>query len=477
MNRSDALALAESSPPIAAAGKARPIASSLSARLLILTIAFVMMAEIIIFMPSVARYRLDYLSDKLATAHLVLTALDVAAEKTGQIDPLLRDNLLSQGRILGMTVQRPGLPKRTFGPAIPARIPYVYDLRRDMFWDLVVDSLRTMLRRDTYAVIVTGISPSNPAVLVEAVFDERPLRNELWAYARRIFFVSLFISVTTASLVYASIQWLAVRPLRRLATSMTGFQIAPEDPRSVIHASARKDEVGVAEQALAAMQHELRAALLQKERLAGVGTAVTKISHDLKNILTTAMLESERLEASPDPEVKRLTAGMVRAVDRAVQLAASTLRFAKEGQPQVAKQPLRVAALLDDLKRSIQPAMRACAIKIDAGTDAAFSGDIDLLHRTFENIVRNADEAGATTVEMSAGEEGGFQVIRVADNGPGLAQRARDNLFVPFAGSTRKDGFGLGLPIARELMRAQGGDVTLQSTSPHGTCFVVRLPL
>jgi signal transduction histidine kinase len=465
----------------AAPAESRSITSSLSARLLLLTIAFVMVAEIVFFMPSVARYRANFLNDKLATAHLVLTALDVAAEKTGQIDPLLRDNLLSQGRILGMSVQRPGLKTRTFGPAIPARIPHAYDLRHDMFWDLVVDALKTMVRRDTYAVIVTGFSPSNPAVLVDAVFDERPLRREMWAYAGRIFFLSLFISVISASLVYGAIQWLAVRPLRRLTISMIGFRTAPEDPRSIIQPSARTDEVGIAERTLAAMQQELRTALMQKERLAGVGTAVTKISHDLKNLLATAMLESERLEALPDPEVKRLTAGMVRALDRAVQLSTTTLRFAKEGLPQVRKQTLQVSVLLDDLRSSIQPILKNSIITVDVRTDTTFEGDLDLFHRAFENLLRNADEAGASAINLAAMEDGGYHTIHVSDNGPGLAPKARDNLFVPFAGSTRAGGFGLGLPIARELMRAQGGDIMLLSTSAHGqgqgTCFVVRLPL
>jgi len=449
---------------------------SLSGRLLLLTLIFVLLAEVVIFVPTMARFRWVYFNDKLATAHLVLTALDVAADETGRIDPLLRDNLLSQGRILGMSAQRPGLHKLTFGPAIPSRIRYAYDLRRDTYWDLVVDVVKTMRRR-SYAVMVTGYSPSNPAVLVDVVFDERPLRRELRAYAARISLISLFISVMTAMLVYAAVQWLAVRPLRRLTLSMTGFQNAPEDPRSVIKPSARTDEVGIAERTLASMQQELRTALLQKERLAGVGTAVTKISHDLKNILATAMLESERLEALPDPEVKRLTAGMVRAVDRAVQLSASTLRFAKDGLPQVNKKTLQTAVLLEDIRVQVQPVLKSATIKIIDNLDAAFSGDFDLLHRAFENLLRNADEAGATTVELIVAEEGGYQTVRVTDNGPGLLQKARDNLFVPFAGSTRSGGFGLGLPIVRELLRAQGGDVTLFSTGPDGTCFVVRLPL
>lgn len=456
----------------------RPITSSLSARLLLLTIGFVMLAEVAIFVPSMAQFRLDYMNEKLATAHLIMTALDATPEQPiEEIDPLLRDNLLSQGRMLGMTVNRPNMPVRTLGPAMPSRIPYAYDLRHEMFWDRIVDAFATMLRHDTYAISVTGYSPSNPAVLVDVVFDERPLRSDMWAYAGGIFVISIFISVVTAALVYASIQWLAVRPLRRLTASMTGFQNAPEDPRTVIDPSARRDEVGVAERTLAAMQQQLRTALLQKERLAGVGTAVTKISHDLKNILATAVLESDRLEAMPDPEVKRLTAGMVRAVDRAVNLSTTTLRFAKDGLPEVRKQALHIAALLDDLRAAVQPAWPGCAIVVEAPAEVAVNADAELLRRAFDNLLRNAAEAGSTSITMTATEEGGYQVVRVADNGPGLLQKARDNLFVPFAGSTRAGGFGLGLPIARELLRVQGGDIMLLATSPQGTCFVVRLPL
>lgn len=455
-----------------------PLGSRLSARLLLLTIAFVMVAEVVMFPPVMARYRTSYLNTKLGNAHLIFTTLDGLARETGEIDPLLRDNLLSQGRILGMTVHRPDLPPRTYAPGIPSEVPLVFDLRRENLWDEMIEPIAVMFRRSSYAVLVTGISPSNPAVVVDVIFDERPLRSEMWDYTLRYFLaVSLFISTSTAALVYISLQWLAVRPLRKLTASMTGFQMAPEDPRSVIHPSARKDEVGVAERTLATMQHELREALLQKDRLAGVGTAVAKISHDLKNILATAMLESERLEALPDPEVKRLTAGMVRAVDRAVQLSTTTMRFAKEGLPLVRKQTLHLPTLLEEIRESVQRALRTSKIRVSSAPDLTFSGDPDLMHRTFENLLRNADEAGAGEVVIKAVEDGGYLTLHVIDNGPGLAPKARENLFVPFSGSTRAGGFGLGLPIARELMRVQGGDIMLLWTGPQGTCFVVRLPL
>jgi signal transduction histidine kinase len=454
--------------------EALPITRRLSARLLFLTIGFVLLAEIAVFTPNMSRFRVRYFNEKLAAAHLVVTALEASQQP---VSPLLRDNLLSQGRMLGLSVERPEMPQWTLGPAIPSRIPYVYDLREDGFWTLIFDAFATMLRNDTYAIGVIGLSPANPSVVVEVVIDERPLRDAMLEYAERLSISVFVISIIAAALVYASIQWLAVRPLRRLTAGMTRFQNAPEDPRNIIVPSPRHDEVGVAEQALADMQRELRSALLQKARLAGVGTAVTKISHDLKNILATAMLESDRLDAVADPEIRRLTAGMVRAVDRAVQLSASTLRFAKDGLPHVKKRPLHIAGFLEDVRASIQPAFSSCVVRVSAPEDFVFVGDPDLLLRAFENLIRNAAESGATAIDLIAGTDEGFYTVRVIDNGSGLTQKAQDNLFVPFAGSARSGGSGLGLPIARELLRAQDGDVLLQSTSAQGTCFVVRLPL
>ena len=462
------------------AGALRPrrLASRLSVRLLLLTIVFGVVTEIGGFAWAELRYRNFLFGRNTLAAHLIFTTLDVLSRETGRVDPLLRDNLMSQGRILGVTVHRPGVPARTFGPAIPAKIQYGYDLRTETVWDEIIEMSKIMLRPDTYAIVVTDQSPSNPSVVVDTIFDLRPIRKSMWDYALKYYLIlSLFISTATAALVYISLQWLAVRPLRRLTESMTGFQAAPEDPRSIIRPSGRDDEVGIAELTLAAMQQELRQALLQKERLAGVGTAVAKISHDLKNILATAMLESERLEALPDPEVKRLTAGMVRSVDRAVNLLASTMRFAKEGLPRVNKRPIQLPTMLAEIASSVQAALKKCSIHVGPVPEKVVNVDIDLMHRAFENLLRNAEEAGATRVELSVTQEGGYQTINVTDNGTGLVQNARDNLFVPFAGSARAGGFGLGLPIARELLRVQGGDITLLWTGERGTCFVVRLPL
>lgn len=449
-------------------------AASLSARLLILTIAFVMIGQVAVFAPMMSRLRVAYLNQKLEQAHLVLVALEVATE---EIDPLLRDTLLFQSGMLGMTLHRPGVAPRTLGPSIPSQLPYLYDLRTDGYWKLIYDAFAMMFRPGKVVIAVSGWSPRDPDVEVEVFLDEHPLRDGMWNYAQRLISIGFIVSIIAAAAVYASLQWLAVYPLRRLTEAMVSFQRAPEDPARIIQPSDRADEVGVAEKALSAMQSELRQALLEKERLAGVGTAVTKISHDLKNILATASLELDGLDATPDPNVKRMTASMMRAVDRAVQLSTTTLRFAKEGLPDVSKEGVRSLDFLADMRRELARVCDGCDLRSDGAEDFIFPADRELLTRAMDNLVRNAAEAGATAVNLDAVRENGMAVLRVTDNGPGLPQRTLENMFVPFAGSTKAGGAGLGLPIARELVRAQGGDIAVATTSPTGTCFVIRLPL
>jgi len=448
--------------------------SSLSSRLLLLTLAFVMVGQTAFFAPMMSRLRVEYLNQKLEQAHLVMIALETA---TTEIDPLLRDTLLFQSGMLGMMVYRPNTMPRTLGPGIPTLLPHVYDLRTESYGTKIYNAFAMMARTGKVVVAVSGWTPSDPAVAAEVFLDEQPLRTAMWDYARRVLIIGFFVSIVAATAVFVSLHWLAVRPLRRLSEAITYFQRAPEDPSRIIEPSRRADEVGVAEKALAAMQQELRQALLEKERLAGVGTAVTKISHDLRNILSTAALELDGLDSTPDPNVRRMTANMMKAVDRAVALSAKTLSFAKEGLPEVRKQPVEGLAFLNEVCAGLARVCEGCDLSATGPADFIFAADPELLTRALDNLVRNAAQAGATTVRLDVAREKDMAVVRVIDNGPGLPKRTLENMFVPFAGSARAGGAGLGLPIARELIRVQGGDLELASTSEAGASFLIRLPL
>ncbi len=461
--------------------KRRGVTFGLSWRLLVLTILFVMLAEIFILVPSLASFRVDYLSEKIDAAHLIMSALEAApgSQSSGQIDAKMRDRLLDQAGMLGLTILRPNMPPRTLGPRMPPQITKLYDLRSAMAFELVADTFNTMAMPEPSVIGVTGLSKADARVIIEVVLEEQPLRDALWDYFRNLLVLSIFISITTAALVYAALQWLAVKPLRMLTANMIAFQKDPQDPRRIVVPEARSDEVGTAELALADMQKQIRALLLEKERLAGVGFAVTKISHDLKNILTTAQLESDRLEntLNIDPEVKHITSGIVRAIDRAVRLSTSTIRFASEGLPAAHRQKLLLHVVLGDVRATLQPALPATAIVIDVPLAVMFSGDVDLLQRALENLIRNAAESSATKVMLTFERVGADDVLVVADDGKGIPKKAMDNLFVPFSGSAKAGGTGLGLPIAREALRVQGGDIVLRESTSAGTQFAVVLPL
>jgi signal transduction histidine kinase len=260
---------------------------------------------------------------------------------------------------------------------------------------------------------------------------------------------------------------------------MIAFQKDPQDPRRVITPEVRDDEVGTAEQALADMQQQLRALLLEKERLAGVGFAVIKISHDLKNILTTAQLESDRLENAPniDPDIKLITSGIVHAIDRAVKLSTNMIRFAREGLPEVRKQQLALLAILTDLRTALQPVLPGASIVVNVPAEVMFSGDPELLQRALENLIRTAAEGGATQITLTYERISADDALIVTDNGTALPKKAIDHLFVPFLGSVKSGGTGLGLPIAREALRVQGGDIVLRSTTAGVTIFAALLPV
>jgi signal transduction histidine kinase len=286
----------------------------------------------------------------------------------------------------------------------------------------------------------------------------------------------MFLSLITAALVYLSLQWLMVRPMQRITTNMIEFRDDPEDASRVVAASRRTDEIGVAERELAVLQKTVRAALGQRARLAALGTAVTKINHDLRNILATARLVTDGLTLSAAPEVRRVAPRLLDAIDRAVALCTGTLDFSREGAPPLAPSRFALAPLIEEVGPGLAVAADELVIARAIPPDLTIEADRDQLYRVFMNLARNAVEAGARRLSFSAMCEGRMLVVEVADDGPGLAPKARENLFRPFFGSARPGGSGLGLAIARELVRAHGGELTLASSTGAGTVFRLTLP-
>ncbi len=451
---------------------------SLSARLLVLTMFFVMLAEVLIFVPSVARFRSTYFEDRIAAAHLAALALEATPDN--MLSRELQDELLRHVGAHSVVLQRLESKALILSDEAPLQIDDMVNLRREMFFDRIAGVVETLIQPGNRVLRVRGPSPQDMKMTVELVMDEQPMRAAMWDFTERILFVSAIVSLVTAVLVYLSLRWLMVRPMRRLTESMMAFRENPDDPSRVIIPSKRSDEIGLAEVELATLQQRLRAALGHRSRLAALGEAVTKINHDLRNILSTAQLMSDRLAMSNDPQVKRTAPMLMKAIDRAINLCVRTMDFAKP-RPEIIPSAFPLRDLVSDITTWLSPTL-GDKTEIVNSVPAGFTiyADRDQLTRALSNLLRNAGTAGATRIAIGARADKSGEmpsvVLDVADNGPGLPDNVRQHLFQPFAGSPRDGSTGLGLAIVRDLARAHGGDIALISSGEAGTAFRLTLP-
>lgn len=447
---------------------------SLSSRLLLLTAAFVMLAEVAVFAPSVARFRLNWFEDKLRAAHLAILALDATPD--GMVSEMLRTELLRHVGAYAIFVRRGGA-RLMLADDMPPPVAASFNLADDNPLHLIRGAFATLARTEDRVIRIMGPSPQDPAVTIELVLDEAPLRMAMTSFAWRIFWLSLAISLIAATLVYLTLQWLMVRPMRRITESMIAFRENPEDAGRVMPATGRRDEIGTAQRELAGMQARLRDDLTRKAHLAALGGAVAKINHDLRGILSSALLVSDRLESSDDPEVRRAAPTLVAAIERATALCSRTLDYVGQAQPQLRRSRFPLHDLVEDVGAGIAaPGDGAPRVENRITDGLEVAGDRDQLFRVLNNLVRNAADAGAHTIAVSARPAYDRVEIYVSDDGPGLPQTARENLFKAFAGSARAGGSGLGLAIAQELVHGHGGELSLVRTGGDGTLFRLDLP-
>jgi len=402
--------------------------TGLSARLLILTIFFVMLSEVFIYAPSIGRYRLVYMQERIAAAHLASLALDTPGDHVVGVE--LMKQLLDHARSHSIVLRRPASKAMMLSTDMPPRVDATYDLAERRFFLLIWEALLVLARDQDRVIRVIGKSPKDLNVLVETIIEETPMRLEMYDFSARILLLSIVISLLTASLVYLSLHWLFVRPMLGITDNMVAFRADPEDTRRVMRPGGRRDEIGRAQRELADMQSGLRAALQQRERLAALGTAVTKINHDLRNILATAQLVSDTVESSEDPKVRHVAPTLLGAIDRAVKLCSQTLVYAHDGTPAPNYSDFDLARLIDEV--GVDAAIVSdTAAEFDNRVTAncAVHADRDQMYRVLYNLVRNAYEAKATNVSVEIRLADNVLRIEIADDGPGLPAKVRERLF------------------------------------------------
>lgn len=456
--------------------------NSLSGRFLALTIIFVMLAEVMIFVPSIARFRFDYLSERLERAQIAsLTKLVAPIDEP--IDPALEQELLTNAGVLSIALRRDEIRELALMMPMPGMVEDTFDLRAASPLALMRDALECLFLNEPRLIRIVGVPVNSGGLEIEATLDEAPLKAAMWDYGRNIFVLSLLISVITAALLFFAVRLVIVRPIGRVVSSMMAFQERPEDAHSIIVPDAGVSELRNAETALRDMQSRIASSLKQKDRLAQLGSAVAKVSHDLRNMLTTATLFADRMESSQDPVVARTAPKLLAALDRAINLCEQTLTFGKAEEPEPSLSRFALHQVSDDVVEAERLRDTAGLVEIEAEipVDLFVVADREQLYRILVNLARNArqaiDNSGTPGKVRIEGRAIGANVeILLSDTGPGLPKKALEHLFKPFQGGTRREGSGLGLAIAAELVRGHGGSLELLTTSPEGTTFRILLP-
>jgi signal transduction histidine kinase len=453
----------------------------LSARLLVLTVVFAALGGAMAIPPAMAAYEKQWLLDRVRAAELASLAADVAPDRV--VSEQLKSQLLAGAGVEIVAVSNDGVRRLVFANARPAKPPYLVDLRPRAAGLGLFAPFQTLLGSGERMRVVAE-PRFRPADFIEFVATDTELKRALASYLWRLVAIVAGVAALAGVIVYLALNLFLVRPMQRITFAMERFRADPDDPAAKIQLSGRRDEIGRAETELGLMQADLRVALNSRARLAALGEAVAKINHDLKNMLTSAQLASERLAASKDPKVSQALPRLERALDRAVKLAADVLVYGKTQEAAPEPQTVGLAEALTEAAAEARIPDSGVKLVSKVGAGDQVTADPDQLHRILVNLLRNARQAiehqdardGPGRIEVSLETVGGSSLIRISDDGPGVPERIRERLFQPFAGSGRPDSTGLGLAIARELAQGHGGDLGLSVTGEQGTVFELRLP-
>jgi signal transduction histidine kinase len=454
----------------------------LSGKLLLMTIPLAMIAGMMIYVPAIANFRVNRLNDRLAAANTAALVLDAAP--LGMVPDSLARQILTSIDARAVAIKM-GQQRRLLASAgLPPKIDHDIDTRNITVWAAIHDAFETMLETDNHAIRVVGKAPG-AAQFIEVVIDEQPLRKAMYRFSRNVLVVSLLIAGIVSALVYLAMHYLFVRPMRRITANLVGFHENPENPARIISPKQRGDEIGVVERELSDMQRDLVSMLNQKSRLAALGLAVSKINHDLRNLLASSQLLSDQLASVPDPRVQRFAPKLMRSLERAIAFCQSTISYGRAQEAEPDRRMLLVEPVVSEVRESAGLATDATITWVAAiERGLSIDADPDQLFRVLLNLVRNAaqaleslpqGDAAAMQIRITGRREGAVSILEVSDTGPGVPAKTRERLFEAFQSSGRPGGSGLGLAIAAELIRAHGGDIHLVEGT-IGATFRISIP-
>jgi signal transduction histidine kinase len=281
------------------------------------------------------------------------------------------------------------------------------------------------------------------------------------------------------------------RPLHKLADGTV--RIARGDFSQAIVDSSR-DEVGDLARSFNEMTSQLVQArermedanrrLVQHEKLASIGRMAATIAHEIRNPLTSVKLNVQKVaeEEGFAESVKTHLGLSLEGIDQIERFIKELLNFTRVQELSLERWP--VDQIVDESIKVIRDALVEKGIAVDkscAGGLPPILADADKMRQVFLNVLRNASEAlgsgGRIVIACDTAAAGGRTMvrIRIADDGPGIPEKARPNIFEPFF-TTKPSGFGLGLANARKIVEQHNGTIALGETDGPGTAFVILIP-
>ncbi|MEL6379398.1 MAG: HAMP domain-containing sensor histidine kinase [Pseudomonadota bacterium] len=465
---------------------------SLTTQLLVLTVFVVLITEILIMIPSVANQHYVWLNMRGEAANLVGFALKDSADD--RIDTMMINKVFASANILGATIVSDDVRILKLAPSVEDaadRIKRTINLDGYGQRARIADAWSIIVGLNDDLIRVSKQSSVKGGPIDDIIVSEKALRSALRTYAKNILLLSLLISAITAIFVYWSLSSLIISPVRAIRSNMALFEVDPENPKNILQASDRLDEIGETERDLTALEERLQTLLNERRRLAALGAGISKISHDLRNILASAQLMSDRLMNSDDPRVRKLSPRLVDALDRAITLSRETLNYGRISPETLSREPVKLLSLVESVFDDTASLYVTTSASIDKHLEVSI--DRTQMHRALMNLIRNATEALCADLPPDtppqAAHDTGFKIdvtatvvgralhLDIADNGPGLPEGARDHLYEPFKGSFKPGGSGLGLAIAAEIVRAHGGNLTLKKSDEDGATFGIVLPM
>ncbi len=226
-----------------------------------------------------------------------------------------------------------------------------------------------------------------------------------------------------------------------------------------------------------------KARLIHSERLAAIGRMAAHVTHEVRNPLSSIGLNVEMLEeetSESGPEVQALLRAIHREVDRLTAVTEEYLRLARLPEPRLEQGDL--GETVREVAQFVRAEMTNAGVVFVVDVPCALphiAYDEAQLRQALLNLLRNAREAMPApggTVRVSVEVEGGDVVLRVADDGPGIAPEVQARIFDPFF-TTKERGTGLGLPLTQQIVAAHGGRIGVHGAPGQGTTFELAFPI